>query len=61
MTRNPWEVKILAFKELVSNLLVLLGPTPREVEEKFLIKTYEDLDATVYVSQLSVSAEEVVI
>ena len=61
MRRNPWEVKIPTFKELVLNLLVQLGPTPSEVNEKSLIETYEELDTTTYISQLSVSAEEVVI
>ena len=48
MRRNRWEVKIPALKELVSNLLVQLGPAPSEVNEKSLIETYEELDTTVY-------------
>lgn len=60
MRRNPWEVKIHAFKELVSNLFVLLGPSPSKVKEKSLIETYEELDTTMYISQLSVSAEVVI-
>lgn len=48
MRRNPWEVKIPALKELVSNLPVQLGPTPSEVNEKSLIETYEELDTTMY-------------
>lgn len=61
MRRNHWEVKIHAFKELVSSLLVLLGPTPSKVKEKSLIETYEELGTTMYIFQLSVSVEEVVI
>lgn len=50
MQRNPWEVKIPALKELVSYLLVQLGPTPSEVKEKSLIETYEELDTRMYIS-----------
>lgn len=61
MRRNLWEVKICAFKELVSNLLVQLGPIPSKLNEKSLTETYEELDTTVYISQLSVSAENRII